>query len=278
MDIERILSHLSLEGPTVVDEWSADIEATLGDAFDSIPVVALDAEGVNLGRQGQITIVQLATPAQCFLLDVLHKEPSDPLIGWLRSVLEDPGVVKVIHDCRMDSDALLHHCGINLVNVHDTSCWHAAITGGRSKNLNDTLMHYDLSPNTIRNGSVYDRNPAFWATRPLTPQMIEWAAGDVAAMFTLQERQQARASHYATQHAVQKSEEFVSQPRRFEIGSVTVLNPGRFIGRGGETIRRLQDRTGTYIYSASQRSRNFLVYYDANNKDSFLSVQRAARQ
>jgi exonuclease 3'-5' domain-containing protein 1 len=128
--------------------------------------------------------VQLSTPTSTFLVDVLDKGPDDKLVGWLRTLLEDESVTKVIHDCRMDSDALYHHLKISLVNAHDTSCWHAA-NGFVDKNLNETLQFHRLSPNVVRDGSVYKTNPAFWATRPLTQKMISWAAGDVQCMFDL---------------------------------------------------------------------------------------------
>ena len=54
---------------------------------------------------------------------------NDPLIKWLKIILEDQNILKIIHDCRMDSDALYHHFDIKLANVHDTSAWHEKISG-----------------------------------------------------------------------------------------------------------------------------------------------------
>ncbi|CAD7976096.1 unnamed protein product [Amoebophrya sp. A25] len=98
----------------VISDFSGENERLLTDAFGRpkawrSPVIALDAEGVDLGRLGRLSIVQLATSdGTCFILDVLDKKKDDLLACWLRDLLEDDGVEKIIHDCRMDSDALCH--------------------------------------------------------------------------------------------------------------------------------------------------------------------------
>lgn len=124
-----------------VDKWDG-FGDRLTKAFEGVKLVALDCEGVDLMRHpGKLSIVQIATesPSHCFLLDVLDKDESDPLVTWLRRVLEDDSIEKIIHDCRMDSDALMHNVKIKLANVHDTSCWNAAITGIDNEALNTVL-------------------------------------------------------------------------------------------------------------------------------------------
>ena len=173
---------------TLICEWTADTKNALTSAFADASLIALDAEGVDLSREGVISIVQLATRQQCFILDVLGKGPDDPLVVWLRAVLEDTSITKIIHDCRMDSDAFQHHLAICLSGVHDTACWHQVLTGIEDQNLNNTLAQNTLRPNAMRDNSVYNVNPAFWATRPLTPQMLAWASGDLASLFDLHDK------------------------------------------------------------------------------------------
>ena len=88
----------------VVQKWSQD----LADMFDEVDTVAIDVEAVDLGREGRISLVQMSTPGSkgCLILDLLDKSTGDPLVVWLRSILESDKIIKVIHDCRMDSDAL----------------------------------------------------------------------------------------------------------------------------------------------------------------------------
>ena len=146
---------------SVVTSFSSDLAA----AFDGVDVIALDVEGVDLSRDGVISIVQISTPKQCFLLDMLGKPKDDPLVNWLRSVLESYSVLKIIHDCRMDSDALYHLLNIRLVNVHDTAVWHRVITGDADQGLNTVLTSNKLQPNVVRDSSVYRDHHDFWAKR-----------------------------------------------------------------------------------------------------------------
>ena len=158
---------------------------------------------------------------------------------WLRKLLEDEATVKVIHDCRMDSDALFHLLQIDLKNVHDTSCWHNA-SGYVDKSLNDTLMHHKLGPNCVRDGSVYKENHAFWATRPLTAQMVEWASGDVRFMFELYHRQVEQVSHAVLDRARTLTIKYLYQCRTAKIGAIKVLKMGLFIGKDGANVRQLK--------------------------------------
>ncbi|XP_075738728.1 egl_like_exo domain-containing protein isoform X3 [Rhipicephalus microplus] len=90
-------------------------------------LVALDTEGVNLGPQGPLTLVQLATPAvEVFLFDV-QSAPQLFTEGHLRDILEAEHITKVMHDCRNDSAALFFQFGIKLQNVFDTQAAHATL-------------------------------------------------------------------------------------------------------------------------------------------------------
>ena len=111
----------------------------------------------------------------CYLLDMLPHVHD--MIDWLRTLLEHPNVMKVIHDCRKDADALQHHLNIKLVNVHDTSCWHTAITSEVQQGLNAVLHYNGLPINNLRDNSIYERVPPFWLDRPMTSQMMAYASG-----------------------------------------------------------------------------------------------------
>ena len=259
-----------------------EVEAAFADA----PIVALDLEGVDLSRIGNsisssllirlrlnknctgvCSLVQLAVPlgedAQCFLFDVLDKPKQDPMICFLKGILESDSVLKIIHDCRMDSDALHHLLDINLTNVHDTSCWHGQLTGSCDVNLNDLLQGNGLKPNIVRDSGIYESNPAFWTTRPLTDKMITWAAGDVNLMFKVHARQVIKASENVASKSLKLSNEFLEKARSAEIGWFKVrVNVGRFIGSRGCNLRDLQRSTDTLIYSRGKRSAaEFMVFY-----------------
>ena len=277
-DLSTSVASMKLsDEPRLIDTFTEDISKELSRAFADVKVIALDLEGVDLSRAGRISIVQVSTPARCFLIDVLGKGPDDLVVSWLRSLLQNENILKVIHDSRMDSDALFHLLKIELVNVHDTSCWQAVI-GLPNTSLNDILRFYKLTPNIERDKSVYQRNHAFWATRPLTRQMLDWASGDVQFMFDLYQRQleKVESIRNGAARARALTLEFLSRCRLANLSIVTVKNPGKFIGPRGSNIRGLQERTGTTIYGTGPwGSQKFMVFY--NTEAELEVVTRAAR-
>jgi hypothetical protein len=87
--------------------------------------IAFDAEGVNLGRKGELTIATfggLDRAAPVYVVDVKVLGAaiafSDGIFEqgpkYFRSLLEDPAITKVTFDCRGDSDALFHQFGVQL--------------------------------------------------------------------------------------------------------------------------------------------------------------------
>jgi DNA polymerase I-like protein with 3'-5' exonuclease and polymerase domains len=139
-------------------------------AASSVSKLALDCEGVELGRHGTIEIVSLVfhvAPKDTFLLDVGESGNStfrEERISALKRLLESSNVIKIIHDCKKDSDALYHYSKIKLCKVHDTSVFHHAIARHEEdKSLNYVLSYNGLAENEIRDKSVHctERIPDF---------------------------------------------------------------------------------------------------------------------
>jgi exonuclease 3'-5' domain-containing protein 1 len=229
--------------------------------------VAFDCEGIDLSRAGSVELVSLCfegSSTEVFLVDLNEKTGKrHEHMQALKKLLECETVEKVIHDCRMDCDALYHLRGIAVKNVHDTSCFHTVITGMEDKNLNDVLSYNDIQQNLTRDKDVYKRNPAFWATRPLLPTMILWASADVDELLRVASRQVDRLSGSSSQmdRAMTKSEESTRYVRdmKLERGLQVHGRIGHFIGPRGQNLRSLQKRTGTMIYRESVPY--WLVFY-----------------
>jgi DNA polymerase I-like protein with 3'-5' exonuclease and polymerase domains len=257
---------------TVIEETDAVvIDAAIKYISSSrLKAVTLDLEGVDLCRVGPVCIVTIGVKDEMeddsiiFIFDTLNLTKSSCLISKLRVVLEDEDIIKIIHDCKMDSDALHHQYDIKLTNVHDTQVWEKITTSApRGLNLNDTLSKNGCKPNTFRDGSVYKTNPKFWMTRPLTQKMIDWAAEDVASLFVLQSKQVAKAKNIA--RCKLASEEALNI--RDKVHSlVEVANVGRFIGRNGSNINSLTQSLSTHgaefqrINPDFGKRENFVVY------------------
>ena len=103
-------------------------------------------------------------------------------------------VLKTIHDCRKDCDALYHQIDIGLQHVHDVSCYHLVVSG--TEMLISMMCWHVMAFLPTRLGttthSICSSNFTFWATRPMTPRMKMWAAGDVTScLFSPQSKAQS---------------------------------------------------------------------------------------
>uniref|UniRef100_T1JFK4 3'-5' exonuclease domain-containing protein n=1 Tax=Strigamia maritima TaxID=126957 RepID=T1JFK4_STRMM len=156
-------------------------------------IVSLDAEGVNLGPSGPMTLLQIGTyEGEVYLFDVGSN--SDLIIdGGLKSLLETEEVVKLVHDCRNDSGALYHQFGVQLKNVFDTQAAHAIIQLQQTGKPVHTVKNISLStlckiyggpvnPKKDQMKKIYRQDPKFWSRRPLTEEMIVYASYDILAL------------------------------------------------------------------------------------------------
>jgi exonuclease 3'-5' domain-containing protein 1 len=238
--------------------------------------LALDVEGIDLGRFGAVSLVQLATRTRTFVFDVLGRAHDDPLVQFLRARLEDANTVKVVHDCRMDSDALQHCLEIELRNVHDTACWHAALTGEREVGLHALHQHHGLPADPTHRTNVYAQNHAFWRARPLTDAMLERAANDVAQLLCIYDAQRARAGAEQAAAAGAQSAAAVAWARAAQACWVVVCRPREFVGRSGSTVKALRARTKTLLYHRGDRAQNnWVVYYDTENQIAHVRAAAA---
>ena len=195
------LSKINLEKSS--PDSSDEVEVVIVDTEDilqrskleleNVKELSFDCEGINLSRTGTLCVVQISSRSKTYLFDVLSSA-KDCIVHYLKEILENSDIIKIIHDVRMDSDALYHQFDIKLYGIHDTQIWDSILHFERKLNLNKTLIAYGLSSNTERDSSVYNHNEAFWATRPFTSRMIEWSSGDVKQLFHLYDKQITKAT------------------------------------------------------------------------------------
>ena len=79
--------------------------------------VAVDCEGVNLGRTGRVATLQLCSEARgtTYIVDVTTLGAAAFACGGgLRELLEAPAPAKLFFDVRSDAGALFHHFGVSL--------------------------------------------------------------------------------------------------------------------------------------------------------------------
>jgi len=99
-----------------------EVDDRFEEAVDRIShcgVVGLNLEGEMVSREGILCWVTFCTLRDVFMFDI-HTLGEAAFKFGLRSILQDPEIVKVIHDCRQVNDILTHQWNISLTNVWDT--------------------------------------------------------------------------------------------------------------------------------------------------------------
>eukprot|EP00667_Euglena_gracilis_P019789 EG_transcript_21262 len=218
-------SSTNVAGTVVPDKPTTQDVVMVGDvaslrgvvpAVRSHGMVAVDCEGVNLSRVGQLTLLQMATPSTVYLIDVLVLKRAAFGQG-MKELLEDPEFPKVMFDCRQDSDALFHQYGVRLCGVWDLQIvelslrlckgeragdlgpvlyWKQGVQ--RLRGLMDCMRRYGAGGDRStawpawRKGDLVDhkhpvhdqmrKESSFWLQRPLPPEMVRYAVGDVAGL------------------------------------------------------------------------------------------------
>ncbi|KAL4787087.1 hypothetical protein BJX76DRAFT_354497 [Aspergillus varians] len=176
----------------VVDSLATLLEllASLKSIPTSSPLLFIDLEGINLGRNGSISILSLYAvhKATIYLGDVhtLGKSAfSSHRPGQttsLKAILESPSVKKVILDARNDSDALFSHYsekGIEEICFGLAKCIELAspisypAKAEWKRRKENVTRRFDP-----RKGGRYD----IFNERPLAPDIRDYCAADVALL------------------------------------------------------------------------------------------------
>lgn len=155
-------------------------------------VIAVDCEGVALGRNGKMCLLQIATAANVFLFDVQALGASLFSSG-LKPILEYHTPSKIFYDCRRDSDALFHQFGVRLKGVLDaalTEIFFRMINGmgtprylkGYKKCVETYLVidnPYFSKLKTQVSDMMTHHGTNFWELRPLPKEVLDYSAFDV---------------------------------------------------------------------------------------------------
>ncbi|CAC5391152.1 EXD1 [Mytilus coruscus] len=158
------------------------------DALSKYDFIAMDAEGINLGKDGPLTLLQIGTvDDKVYLFDIASNKDLFKK-GKLKDILQSENLVKVIHSCAGDSAALYHQFGIKLKNVA-----HLVISENKGRRLPPSMKLSDVCQMYSDNAQPLDQKDKvkikwtkgdgeLWARRPLTAEMIEYASNDVTAL------------------------------------------------------------------------------------------------
>jgi ribonuclease D len=163
-------AYVYLDTPDAVNRFLSSIAR--------VNAIALDTEGASYHRfVDRIYLLQLSTRDKSAIIDPLPIG-APPLLGQL---LESPDVQVVFHDADYDLRLLQQDYGWHVRNIFDTRIA-AQLLGIRAFGLAALLERYF----GVKLDKKHQR--ADWSRRPLTADMLEYAALDTAHLLALRDR------------------------------------------------------------------------------------------
>ena len=162
-------------------------ESRLDEVVDCIsrtPQIAVDIESNGFFRYPErVCLVQLASAETAFLVDPTAIDDLRPL----GDLLGDRSVEKVFHAADNDLRSLDRDWGFRVNNVFDTSIA-AAFVGSEHLGLQSVVEEH--AGVKLAKGRRLQRSD--WTMRPLTPEMLRYAADDVLHLLQVREALSAR--------------------------------------------------------------------------------------
>lgn len=220
------------------------------------PSVYIDLEGVNMSREGSISILQvyILPTEKSFLVDVYKlgeqafSTPNKSGVT-LKSILESQLVPKVIFDVRNDSDALYSHFGIRLGGVIDLQLMELATRSRRGKFVFGLAKCLDRdliqTPEELKvRGDIKKRGKELFAPdqggryevfndRPLDPAIMDYCVQDVQLMPQLWHIYNAKLKKLPTKWATRIEQE--TKARLLLSQSPDFNGKGEHMARGPST-------------------------------------------
>ena len=149
-------------------------------AISSVREIALDTEGASFHRYvDRIYLLQLSTRDRSMILDPLAVDKGT--LAPLGALLESPGVETVLHDADYDLRLLHQDYGWHVRNIFDTRVA-SQLLGFKSFGLAALLERYF----GVKLDKKHQR--ADWSMRPLTQDMLDYAAQDTMNLLELRDR------------------------------------------------------------------------------------------
>lgn len=161
------MKYTLLENPRALEEARAKVAWS--------PRFALDCEAAGFHRYtDRLCLVQLSTHKATFLLDPLAADPRE----FLKTPLQDPDIQVVMHGADFDVRLLHRDLGLKVRGLFDTQIA-ASLVGEKALGL-AALLEKHLG---VKLSKKHQR--ADWAKRPLTEELLDYAAADTSHLLDL---------------------------------------------------------------------------------------------
>jgi ribonuclease D len=139
-------------------------------------VIGLDTEFVRERTYWpDLCLIQIATKNDEFIVDIKSKLNFDSL--W--EIIQDPKIVKLIHSCKQDIEAIYYLSGKVVTPIFDTQM--AAMFCG----FTDSISYAQLVKEILEIDLDKDLQYSDWSERPLNKKKCEYAINDVKYLRTI---------------------------------------------------------------------------------------------
>ncbi len=206
------------------DNWveTPDQLQDMVDKLKTAEVIGLDTEFVRETTfYPQIALIQIASPAGCWLVDPLAFENQE--LEPFFEILKSPKILKVIHAAFADQECFYSSYGITAEPVLDTAV--AAALLGYGDNIGLQKLLRNVAGINLKKG----RSRVKWLERPLSEELLHYAEQDVLHLLPLTEELKKRLDRKSRwEWAIAESR---VDPKVFE---VTADDMAVKIARGGQ--------------------------------------------
>ncbi len=167
---------------------------------DYFSLIAFDIEGVKLGRDGEITLLQVgANKNTVFCFDILTLGDSVFSDEYLGKIFKSETICKLCYDCRMDADVLKSKYNVVLRNVYDIQVLYTFVFQKDKDPFLKGLHHALQSPGILNQkvakkvienkkcfkASLQSQGTEIFMQRPLPEHVLSYCASDVVHLFKM---------------------------------------------------------------------------------------------
>jgi ribonuclease D len=164
--------------------------ATLAGDLTGSSAIAVDLEADSMHNyREKVCLIQISTLQRTVLIDPLAVNNLSPL----RPILENPAIRKIFHAADYDLRCLKRDFNLSVRNLFDTMI-SAQLLGEERIGLADLLRKYFA----VELDKKYQR--ADWSQRPLSAEMIRYAAADTCHLHHLMKLFEARLQELGRMH------------------------------------------------------------------------------
>jgi ribonuclease D len=146
-------------------------------------IIALDTEFMrDRTYHPMLSIVQIKINNKTEIFDILLD--SENKLNFLIEILKNDNIIKIIHACKQDIQAIYHRFDIIINNIFDTQI------AAKFMGLGNEISYRNLVKEFCDIEIIKDKNLQYsrWDKRPLTKEQIEYAKQDVEFLHAIYEK------------------------------------------------------------------------------------------